>query len=78
MIGVNNRNLKDFTVDVHNSERLRKLVPDGIVFVAESGIRNAEDVRAMRDAGADACLVGETLMRAPDKAQMLRKLREMV
>ena len=78
MIGVNNRNLKDFTVDVHNSERLRKLVPDGIVFVAESGIRDAEDVRAMRDAGADACLVGETLMRAPDKAQMLRKLREMV
>ena len=75
MIGVNNRNLKDFTVDVHNSERLRKLVPDGIVFVAESGIRDAEDVRAMRDAGADACLVGETLMRAPDKAQMLRKLR---
>ncbi len=75
MIGVNNRNLKDFTVDVHNSERLRKLVPDGILFVAESGIRSAEDVRAMREAGADACLVGETLMRAKDKTAMLRSLR---
>ena len=75
MIGVNNRNLKDFTVDVHNSERLRKLVPDGILFVAESGIRSADDVRAMREAGADACLVGETLMRARDKTQMLRTLR---
>ncbi len=75
MIGVNNRNLKNFTVDVHNSERLRKLVPDGILFVAESGIRNAEDVRAMREAGADACLVGETLMRAEDKTKMLEELR---
>ena len=75
MIGVNNRNLKDFTVDVHNAERLRKLVPDGILFVAESGIRSAEDVRLMREAGADACLVGETLMRSPDKAAMLRSLR---
>ncbi len=75
MVGVNNRNLKDFTVDVHNSERLRKLVPDEVLFVAESGIKNAEDVRAMREAGADACLVGETLMRSPDKAQMLRELR---
>ena len=76
MIGVNNRNLKDFTVDVGHAQRLRKLVPEGILFVAESGIRNAEDVRAMREAGADACLVGETLMRAKDKALMLRELRE--
>ena len=75
MIGVNNRNLKDFTVDVGNSGRLRALVPDGILFVAESGIRSAEDVRALRAAGADACLVGETLMRADDKAGMLRELR---
>ncbi len=75
MIGVNNRNLKDFTVDVHNSERLRKLVPDGILFVAESGIRSAEEVRALREAGADACLIGETLMRAKDKTAMLRNLR---
>lgn len=75
MIGVNNRNLKNFTVDVHNSERLRKLVPDNILFVAESGIRDAADVRAMRDAGANACLVGETLMRSADKAAMLKELR---
>ncbi len=76
MIGVNNRNLKDFTVDVGNSGRLRSLVPEGILFVAESGIRSAEDVRALREAGADACLVGETLMRADDKAGMLRELRD--
>ncbi len=75
MIGVNNRNLKDFTVDVHNSERLRKLVPEGTLFVAESGIRSAEDVRVLREIGADACLVGETLMRAPDKTGKLRELR---
>ncbi len=75
MIGVNNRNLKDFTVDVSNSQRLRSLVPDGILFVAESGIRNRDDVRALRETGVDACLVGETLMRADDKAQMLRSLR---
>ncbi len=75
MIGVNNRNLKNFTVDVHNSERLRRLVPDNILFVAESGIRNAEDVRAMKAAGANACLVGETLMRSRDKAAMLKELR---
>jgi indole-3-glycerol phosphate synthase len=75
MIGVNNRNLKDFTVDVRNSQNLRKLVPDNILFVAESGIRNADDVRAMREAGTDAVLVGETLMRARDKTQMLHLLR---
>ena len=75
MIGVNNRNLKDFTVDVSNSGRLRDLVPDDILFVAESGIRTAEDVRILQECGTDACLVGETLMRAPDKAAMLRELR---
>ncbi len=75
MIGVNNRNLKDFTVDVSNSGRLRDLVPDSVLFVAESGIRTAEDVRILRECGTDACLVGETLMRARDKAAMLRELR---
>ena len=75
MIGVNNRNLKDFSVDVHNSERLRALVPEGVLFVAESGIRGAEDVRIMRQIGADACLVGETLMRAADRRAMLQELR---
>lgn len=75
MIGVNNRNLKDFTVDVYNSGRLRSLVPDGVLFVAESGIRTAEDVRLLRESGTDACLVGETLMRSADKGAMLRELR---
>ena len=75
MIGVNNRNLKDFTVDVSNSGHLRDLVPDDILFVAESGIRTAQDVQILREIGTDACLVGETLMRAPDKAAMLRELR---
>ena len=75
MIGVNNRNLKDFTVDVSNSGRLRDLVPDNILFVAESGIRTAADVRILRECGTDACLVGEALMRAPDKAAMLGELR---
>lgn len=75
IIGVNNRNLKDFSVDTENSRRLRSLVPDHVLFVAESGIAGPEDVQAMRDAGADAVLVGEVLMRAPDKSAALRKLR---
>ena len=75
MIGVNNRNLKDFTVDVTNSGRLRSLVPEGVLFVAESGIRTAQDVQLLREIGTDACLVGETLMRAVDKSAMLRELR---
>lgn len=75
MIGVNNRNLKDFTVEVSNSQRLRHLVPEGVLFVAESGIKSAEDVRGLKDARVDACLVGEALMRASDKGAMLRLLR---
>lgn len=75
IIGVNNRNLKDFSVDTANSGRLRSLVPDDVLFVAESGITSAEDVQAMRDAGADAVLVGEVLMRSSDKSARLRELR---
>lgn len=75
VIGVNNRNLKDFTVNVDNSMNLRKLVPDNILFVAESGIKTHEDVAALSRIGADAVLVGETLMRAPDKKAMLNELR---
>lgn len=75
MIGVNNRNLKDFTVDTHNSARLRELVPASVLFVSESGIKTPEDVQALRQAGADAVLVGETLMRASDKKAMLAQLR---
>ena len=76
IIGVNNRNLKDFTVDIENSARLRALAPENAVFVAESGIRTREDIAALRREGVDAVLVGETLMRASDKAEMLRQLRE--
>lgn len=75
IIGVNNRNLKDFTVDIENSARLRALAPENAVFVAESGIRTREDIAALRREGVDAVLVGETLMRASDRAEMLRRLR---
>lgn len=75
IIGVNNRNLKDFTVDTGNSARMRSLVPKGIIFVSESGVKSAEDVRALRAVGADAVLIGETLMRAENKKEMLDTLR---
>lgn len=75
IIGVNNRNLHDFTVDTDNSRRLRRLIPPDILFVSESGVKNAEDVRRLREIGADAVLVGETLMRAEDKASKLLELR---
>lgn len=75
VIGVNNRNLKDFTVDTENSRRLRERIPAGVLFVSESGVSGPEDVEKLREIGADAVLVGETLMRAEDKKQMLSKLR---
>lgn len=75
IIGVNNRNLKDFSVDTDNSRRLRALAPKDCLFVAESGIRSPDEVAALREAGVDAVLIGETLMRAPDKGQMLARLR---
>ena len=75
IIGVNNRNLKDFSVDTNRAQGLRKYAPADALFVVESGIQSAADVQAARDAGADAVLIGETLMRAADKAAMLRKLR---
>lgn len=75
VIGVNNRNLKDFTVDTGNSGRLRDLVPDDIVFVSESGIKDAEDIRTLRKAGVNAVLVGEALMREKDKKAKLAELK---
>lgn len=74
IIGVNNRDLKTFTVDIHNSVRLRKLVPKEVIFVSESGIKTAEDIEVLRENGTNAVLVGETLMRSADKKQMLRTL----
>jgi len=71
IIGVNNRNLKDFSVDFTNAARLRDQIPPDAVYVAESGVSTPADVAALKKAGADAVLIGEALMRAPDKKQML-------
>lgn len=75
IIGVNNRNLRDFTVDLGNAERLRRLAPKEVLFVAESGIQTAEDVAMLRQARVNGVLIGETLMRAADKKTMLAQLR---
>ncbi len=75
LIGVNNRNLKDFSVDTENSRRLRRLIPRDILFVSESGVKSAADVQALREIGADAVLVGETLMKAENKCDKLKELR---
>ena len=75
IIGVNNRNLRDFTIDVGNSQRLRSLVPDSVLFVAESGIKTASDIDTLRKAGVNAVLIGETLMKADNKKAMLDSLR---
>ena len=75
LIGVNNRNLKDFTVDINNCTNLRKLVPNDITFVAESGIKTAEDINILRQANINAVLIGETLMRSNNKAEMLAELK---
>ena len=74
MIGVNNRDLKTFTVDIGNSERLRKLVPKNILFVAESGIRTNEDIKRLRKANVNGVLIGETFMKADNKRQVLEEL----
>lgn len=74
IIGVNNRNLKDFTVSLSTSCRLRPMVPPSILFVAESGIKTAAHTRTLREHGVDAVLIGETLVRAADKKAMLAEL----
>lgn len=78
IIGVNNRNLKDFSVDTSNSRRLRALIPRDVLFVSESGVSSAADVEDLRRIGADAVLIGETLMRAKDKKAKLNELRGIV
>ncbi len=75
VIGVNNRDLKTFRVDIRNCIRLRKLVPENVVYVAESGIQTREDIAMLEKAGVDAVLIGETLMRSDDKKAMLAYLR---
>jgi len=78
VIGVNNRDLKTFEVDTGNSIRLRKLVPDNVIFVSESGIRTAQDVKLLRQNGVDAVLVGETLMRESDRKAAIIRLRSSI
>ncbi len=75
IIGVNNRNLKDFSVDPNHSRSLRAQIPPQVLFVSESGVQTAEDVAALRRIGADAVLVGEALMRSADKKAKLTELR---
>ena len=74
IIGVNNRDLKTFEVDMANSIRLRKLAPDDVIFVSESGIRTAEDIRKLHENQIEAVLIGETLMRSADKKAALEEL----
>jgi indole-3-glycerol phosphate synthase len=74
-VGVNHRDLRTFAVDLGLTERLRKEVPTNVVLVAESGIHSADDARRMREAGADAILVGEVLMRSDDPAGLIREWR---
>ncbi|MGE4354733.1 MAG: indole-3-glycerol phosphate synthase TrpC [Oscillospiraceae bacterium] len=76
IIGVNNRNLKDFSVDIGNAARLRALVPDKTLFIAESGIQDTDDVAALCAYRVDAVLIGETMMRACDKKALLSSFRE--
>lgn len=78
IIGVNNRNLGDFSVDFSNAVQLRNRIPTGTLYVAESGVTGPDDIAVLKEIGADAVLIGETLMRAADKRAALRTLREAV
>jgi indole-3-glycerol phosphate synthase len=75
IIGINNRDLRTFTVDLGTTGKLRKLIPAGIITVSESGVSSPDDIKVLGDYGVDAVLVGEALMRAPDKKAYLRGLR---
>ena len=76
VIGVNNRNLKNFTVDFSNAANLREQIPANVTFVAESGVKDPEDVGALAEIGADAVLVGEALMRAENKTERLAEFQQ--
>ena len=75
IIGVNNRDLRTFTVDINNSARYRKMVPEDIVFISESGIKTAADIQKLRENGTNAVFIGETFMRSADKKAALKELR---
>ena len=76
IVGVNNRNLKDFTVDITNSIRLRERVPSDVIFVSESGMASPEDVEMLRRNGTDAVLIGEMLMRSDNKTELIRSMKK--
>ncbi|EKD35402.1 MAG: hypothetical protein ACD_75C01925G0001 [uncultured bacterium] len=76
LIGINNRNLKDFSVDIATTFRLKKLIPGDIPVVSESGLKTVDDFRRLRDGGIAAALIGETLMRAGADSDLLKFLRE--
>ena len=75
IIGVNNRNLKNFTVDFDNAARLRELIPAEKIYIAESGVKTIADISLLKKIGADAVLIGETLMKSNDKVKALKELR---
>jgi indole-3-glycerol phosphate synthase len=75
IIGVNNRNLKDFTVDIENSINLRRCVSGDVIFISESGIKTPQDVRRLKENNVDAVLIGETLMKCDDKKAMISELK---
>lgn len=75
IIGVNNRNLKDFTVDIENSINLRRCVSGDVIFISESGIKTKEDVRRLKENNVDAVLIGETLMKSDNKKDMISELK---
>ena len=78
IIGVNNRDLKDFSVDCTNCLRLRDIVPGNVLFVAESGVKTASDIKTLHDNRVDAVLIGESAMRSPDKAGFIRELVSLI
>ena len=75
IIGVNNRNLNDFTVDIENSINLRRCVGEDVIFISESGIKTKEDVARLKENNVDAVLIGETLMKSDDKKAMILELK---
>jgi indole-3-glycerol phosphate synthase len=75
IIGVNNRNLKDFTVDLNNSLKLRPAVPDNIPFITESGIKTTDDIKRLKDAHVNGVLIGETFMKANDRKKIINEFQ---
>lgn len=78
IIGINNRCLYTFSEDISNTERLKGLIPDDVLFVSESGIKTIEDAKKLADAGADALLIGEALMRSTDKGAFINGIKERI